>query len=112
MKRHLLVITACVALMAHGSGASAALLLSTDFNDRSAGPGGGVPNTQSGFTGWKMSGTPAASSALESQAVGAYTVALQAFDDHQDENSTTTGTQDTVGQIDDRLRTTPANSGA
>jgi hypothetical protein len=39
-------------------------------------------------------------------------VTLQAVDDHQDENSVTAGIQDTTGQIDDRLRTTPTNSGA
>jgi hypothetical protein len=85
--------------------------LSVDFNDRGNTPSFTPSNTQAAFSGWRMSGTSAASSALESQAVGAYTVSLQAVDDHVDENTVTAGVQDTVGQIDDRLRTTPANSG-
>lgn len=112
MKRHLMILFACVLFAAQGVVASAATLLAVDFNDRTAGTGGGVTNTQSGFLGWKMSGTTAASSALESQAVGAYNVTLQAFDDGQDENNVTAGIQNTVGQIDDRLRSTPTNSGA
>jgi hypothetical protein len=111
MKRHLVSLSLLLAAAGVSSVASAALL-SVDFNDRNAGTGGGPSNTQSGFSAWKMSGTSAASSALESQAVGAYTVTLQAFDDHLDENTTTTGIQDGTGQIDDRLRTTPANSGS
>src|SRR3954462_9105665 len=111
MKRQLAVCIVCMVFAARVTVASAALL-SVDFNDRSAGAGGGPSLTQGGFAGWKMSGTTAASSALETQAVGPFNVSLQAFDDHQDENSTTTGIQDTVGQIDDRLRTTPTNSGA
>jgi len=91
---------------------SSAALLSVDFNDRTGNPGSTPTNTQAGFLAWKVSGTTATSSALESQAVGTYTLTLQAFDDNQDENSVTTGIQNTVGQIDDRLRTTPTNSGA
>jgi hypothetical protein len=112
MKRQLVVLFACLILAAQGAVASAATLLSVDFNDRTAGTGGGVTNTQAGFSSWKMSGTTAASSALESQAAGAYNVTLQAFDDGLDENNVTTGIQNTTAQIDDRLRTTPANSGA
>jgi hypothetical protein len=112
MKRQLVILFACSIFALQGVLASAATLLSVDFNDRSAGTGGGVSNTQAGFTGWKMSGTTLASSALESQAVGAYNLTLQAFDDGLDENNVTTGVQNTVGQIDDRLRSTPTNSGA
>src|SRR5882757_9552254 len=104
MKRQLVICIACMALAARCTNAPAALL-SVDFNDRTAGAGGGPSPTQGPFAGWKMSGTTAASSALETQAVGPFNVSLQAFDDHQDENSTTTGIQDTTGQIDDRLRT-------
>ncbi|HEX4412315.1 MAG TPA: PEP-CTERM sorting domain-containing protein [Lacipirellulaceae bacterium] len=112
MNRHLLVLFACVLFAAQSVVASAATLLTVDFNDRTAGTGGGVSNTQAGFSSWKMGGTTAASSALESQAVGAYNVTLQAFDDGLDENNVQTGIQNTTGQIDDRLRTTPANAGA
>jgi len=111
MKRQLVSLSVLLAVAGVSSVASAALL-SVDFNDRTGGAGSTPSNTQAGFSAWKMSGTTAASSALETQAVGAYTVTLQAFDDHQDENTTTTGIQDTVGQIDDRLRTTPTNSGS
>jgi hypothetical protein len=93
------------------SSVASAALLSVDFNDRTGGAGSTPSNTQSGFSGWKMSGTTAASSALETQPIGSYTVTLQAFDDHQDENTVTAGVQDTTGQIDDRLRTTPTNGG-
>jgi hypothetical protein len=111
MKRQLVSLS--LVLMAAGvSSVASAALLSVDFNDRNAGAGGGPSNTQSGFSAWKMSGTTAASSAVETQAVGAYSVAVQAFDDHQDENNVTAGTQDTTGQIDDRLRTTPTNAGS
>src|SRR4029079_3864518 len=105
MKRHLVILLACVLFAAQGVVASAATLLAVDFSDRT------TAVVQSGFSGWKMSGTTAASSALESQAVGAYNVTLQAFDDGQDENNVTAGIQNTVGQIDDRPRTTPTNSG-
>jgi hypothetical protein len=111
MRRQLLSLSVLLAVAGVSSVASAALL-SVDFNDRTGGAGSTPSNTQAGFSAWKMSGTTAASSALETQAVGAYTVTLQAFDDHQDENTTTTGIQDGTGQIDDRLRTTPTNSGA
>src|SRR3982751_3649626 len=111
MSRRLWVFTFLLSMFGASSVSSAALL-SVDFNDRTGNAGSTPTNTQAGFLGWKMSGTTAASSALESQAVGTYTVSLQAFDDNQDENSVTTGIQNTVGQIDDRLRTTPTNSAA
>jgi hypothetical protein len=38
-------------------------------------------------------------------------VTLAAFDDHMDENTTTTGVQDTVGFIDDRDRAAPVDGG-
>jgi hypothetical protein len=111
MKRQLVSLS--VLLMAAGGGSVAsAALLSVDFNDRTGNAGSTPTNTQSGFSAWKMSGTTAASSAAETQAVGAYNVTVQAFDDHQDENNVTAGTQDTTGQIDDRLRTTPTNAGS
>src|SRR4051812_30752310 len=110
MSRRLWVLTFLLSTFGPSSVASAALL-SVDFNDRGNTPSFTPSNTQAAFSGWKMSGTSAASSALESQAVGAYTVSLQAVDDHVDENTVTAGVQDTVGQIDDRLRTTPTNSG-
>jgi len=110
MSRLLLGIGLLLATLCAASSSSAALL-SVDFNDRGNTPSFTPSNTQAGFTGWKMSGTSAASSALESQAVGPYTVTLQAVDDHLDENTVTAGVQDTTGQIDDRLRTTPTNGG-
>jgi hypothetical protein len=110
MSRHLRVVALLVSTLAANSTASAALL-SVDFNDRGNTPSFTASSTQAGFSGWKMSGTSAASSALESQAVGAYTVTLQAFDDGLDENSVTAGIQNSTGQIDDRLRATPTNSG-
>src|SRR4051794_26924903 len=110
MKRQLVSLSVLLAVAGVSSAASAALL-SVDVNDRTGGAGSTPSNTQSGFSGWKMSGTTAASSALETQPVGTYTVTLLAFDDHQDENTVTAGVQDTTGQIDDRLRTTPTNGG-
>jgi hypothetical protein len=111
MRRQLVSLSILLTVSGVSSVASAALL-SVDFNDRTGGAGSTPSNTQTGFGAWKMSGTTAPSSAAETQAVGAYSVTLQAFDDHQDENSVTAGIQDTTGQIDDRLRTTPTNSGA
>src|SRR5689334_6367769 len=111
MKRQLMSIILLLTAAGLNSVASAALL-SVDFNDRTGGTGSTQSNTQAGFSGWKMSGTTAASRALESQAIGAYTVTLQAVDDHLDENTVTAGIQDTTGQIDDRLRTTPTNGGS
>jgi hypothetical protein len=100
-------LSAGVLLLA--SATSAATLLSVDVNDRqSTDP----TDTAPGFSSYKMSGTSAASSTTESQAVGAYTVSLLAFDDHQDENTVTAGVQDTVGQIDDRDRAVPVDGGA
>jgi hypothetical protein len=101
-----------MAICAVGRLAAAALLLAVDVNDRTGGAGSTPTATQSGFNSFLMSGTTAASSAAESQVIGGYTVTLQAFDDHLDENNVTTGTQDTTGQIDDRLRGTPTNSGS
>jgi hypothetical protein len=82
------------------------------MNDRTGGAGSTPTATQSGFNGYLMSGTTSASSAAETNTISGYTVTLQAFDDHLDENTTTTGIQDTTGQIDDRLRTTPTNGGS
>ncbi len=111
MKRQL--VSLCLLLVATGvSSVASAALLSVDLNDRTGGAGSTPTNTQSGFSAWKMSGTTTASSAAETQTVGAYSVTLQAFDDHLDENNVTTGIQDTTGQIDDRLRTTPTNTGS
>jgi hypothetical protein len=91
---------------------SSAALLSVDINDRGTAPPGTASATMAGFSPFLMSGTTLASSALETQAVGAYTVTLQAFDDGLDEHAVTAGVQNTVGVIDDRLRGTPLNGGS
>jgi hypothetical protein len=111
MKRHRFGLGMLLALIAFSDVASGALL-SVDLNDRTGGAGSTPSPTLAGFGSFLMSGTTAASSALESQVVAGYTVTLQAFDDNQDENTVTTGIQNTVGQIDDRLRTTPVNGGS
>src|SRR5207248_7280762 len=51
-------------------------------------------------------------SAAETTTIGAFTVTIKVFDDHQDENTVTAGVQDTTGQIDDRDRATPVDGGA
>jgi hypothetical protein len=93
-------------------GAVAAPILAIDVNDRSNNT---TANTQSGYAVYVMTGSTLASSAAETDSgisynSGTYSVTMQAVDDHQDENTTTTGLQDTTGQIDDRLRATPANT--
>jgi len=108
MSRHLLRSLFMMLAMASCQAAMAALI-SVDLDERST-PSAGP--TLSGFSSFKMAGTTAASSSLESQVVAGYTVTLQAFDDGLDENTVTAGVQNLVGQIDDRLRTTPTNSGA
>jgi hypothetical protein len=89
--------------------ASAAPLLSVDVNDREVAD---TPNTVNGFLSFTMAGTAAASSALETQILGGYTVTIQAFDDGLDENTVTAGIQNAIGQIDDRDRATPLDAGA
>lgn len=112
MSRHLTTFAFAIAICGIGRLAAAALLLAVDVNDRTGGAGSTPTATQSGFNSFLMSGTTAASSAAESQVISGYTVTMQAIDDHQDENNVTTGIQDTTGQIDDRLRSTPTNSGS
>jgi hypothetical protein len=109
MRQQLVVLVGCLTMFAT-SRLSSAALLSVDFNERVGTPP--APSaTQAGFSSFMMSGTTA-SSVLETQAIGAYTVTLQAFDDGQDENIVTAGVQNTVGVIDDRLRATPVNGGS
>ncbi|HEX3601427.1 MAG TPA: hypothetical protein VHU84_14845 [Lacipirellulaceae bacterium] len=108
MKRHLTILTMMIAVCGVGRMAAAALLLAVDADDR----GPPASNTLAGFSSYKMTGTTTASSTPNTQAVGAYTVTMTAFDDGLDENNVTAGVQNTTGQIDDRLRTTPTNSGS
>jgi hypothetical protein len=89
-------------------------LLAVDINDRSTND---AAHQQAGYAYFLMAGTIAASSSLESNTLSSdgsnnYTVSLQAFDDHLDENTGTPAIDDTTGQIDDRARATPTNSGA
>ena len=90
-------------------------ILAVDINDRSTND---AAHQQAGFAYFLMAGTTAASSVLESNSLSSdggantYTVTMQAFDDHLDENTVTTGIQDSTGQIDDRARATPTNGGS
>lgn len=109
-----LLAAALLALMITEPNLRAATLLAVDVNDRSTND---AAHQQAGYAYFLMAGSAAASSALESNTLSSdgsnnYTVTMQAFDDHLDENTTTAGTQDTVGQIDDRARATPTNAGA
>ena len=70
-----------------------ATVLALDFNDRG---GAGAANTMSGFTEFLLAGLEGATQTTTTRAFGAFSVTLNAI-----------GTT-----MDDRLRTTPANSGA
>jgi hypothetical protein len=107
--RTLVLVIAGMGVLGVTRAAVAAPLLAVDINDRSTTE---TPDTVAGFDAFTMTGTTAASSAAESRVINGYTVTLQAFDDHLDEQNGTAGVQDGVGQIDDRDRATPTNSGS
>jgi hypothetical protein len=109
MRRQLVFLTALGALCVPCEMVSAALLLAVDVNDRTVVD---APNSVAGFSAYTMTGTTAASSVVETQVIGAYTVSLIAADDGLDENNVTAGLQNTTGQIDDRDRATPVDAGA
>ena len=107
----LLAATALVAVLAASAPVSAALL-SVDINDRVTADN---PDTAPGFSVFSLdssSSTTAALSTPSTAVINGYTVTLVAFDDGLDENAVTAGVQSTTGQIDDRDRGTPTNSGA
>jgi hypothetical protein len=89
-------------------------LLAVDIDDRSVTD---TPNSVPGFSSYTLNNSStgsntAASSVAETRVINGYTVTIQAFDDGLDENNVTAGVQNAVGQIDDRDRTGPTDSGA
>ena len=116
MRKRILVLGLMAAACAVSQRASAALL-AVDFNERT------VPWIQkteleaAGFSQFYFpavnppasSDGPLARAAVASQTFGAYTVSLGTYDDDQDEQTITAGTQLTDGSLDDRLRTPNAS---
>jgi hypothetical protein len=104
MHRHLLILTALVALSATDRHALAALLR-VDINDRTAGDPtpGDAANTAPGFSPYVMSGSPSSTGVVDG-----YTVTFDVFDDGDPNDGGAAGNQ--VGQMDDRDRPSPVGA--